>query len=327
MSFFKFLGMALVLTVIVVCWVGCGSSRNPSALVGSWKYFDGETGDIPRDMELFKDGTGMVDENRPWTGAAGTMTGVTWKVENQRLVFLIGSRGLSCSYNVSGYELVLTMDNHTSVTFVKEDHVGEYVKKRVENEKQRIEKISNYFTDSRDGHKYRTVKIGNHVWMAENLNFQTGKSWCSGKSIFNEGDPDCSKYGRLYDWETAKTACPNEYHLPTRDEWDELIRVSGGTTAGRNLKSTKMAGLDVGKGKWADGCFGVDAYGFSALPGGERSTNGYFNSVGGRGFWWTSTNSTGNNIYFKQMVGNKDNVEEEDYTRGKDGYSVRCIHD
>jgi len=79
------------------------------------------------------------------------------------------------------------------------------------------------FTDPRDGKVYRTVKIGNQVWMAENLNYDAPGSKC-----YNNNPANAEKYGRLYDWETAKKVCPAGWHLPSNDEWKVLVDFVGG---------------------------------------------------------------------------------------------------
>jgi len=173
------------------------------------------------------------------------------------------------------------------------------------------------FTDERDGTVYKTVKIKNQTWMAENLKYKTDSSWC-----YENDEANCVKYGRLYDWETAKTACPTGWHLPTRDEWGTLAIAAGGTdtygesgTAGKVLKSTSG---------WIYNS-GTDDFGFSALPGGHYS-GGYFSYAGRYGYWWTATEGDiWGNAYRRDMHCLRDDVDQGYYASGH-GYSVRCVH-
>jgi len=177
--------------------------------------------------------------------------------------------------------------------------------------------ISGTFTDKRDGKTYKTVVIGKKRWMAENLNYQpqSGNSWC-----YNNDNSNCGKYGRLYDWNTAKTICSPGWHLPSRQEWNDLVTMVGGDkAAGKKLKAE--SGWDY-KRKNDNG---TNDYGFSALPSGARKTDGSFHNVGYYGYWWTATESGSGSAYI-QYVHYVDNIKE--YNDGKSyGFSVRCVQD
>jgi uncharacterized protein (TIGR02145 family) len=162
------------------------------------------------------------------------------------------------------------------------------------------------FTDTRDGNVYKTVKIGNQVWMAENLRYKIDGSWC-----YENNESNCQKYGRLYEWEAAKKAYPSGWHLPTRDDWNVLVQYAGG----ENIVGKKL--------KTESGWNGTDNYGFSAVPGGCRYTDGDFRRVNNFGGWWTATEGRNSNAYRRGMI-YSDYVEECEDDVGM-GYSARYV--
>ncbi|MDD3878341.1 MAG: FISUMP domain-containing protein, partial [Bacteroidales bacterium] len=109
---------------------------------------------------------------------------------------------------------------------------------------------SDTFTDTRDGKTYKTVKIGTQTWMAENLNYSTGNSWC-----YDNNTSNCTKYGRLYDWNTARSACPIGWHLPSRSDLEALLSNVGGrgSNAYHALKEGGSSGFSALFGGWRDG--------------------------------------------------------------------------
>jgi uncharacterized protein (TIGR02145 family) len=147
-----------------------------------------------------------------------------------------------------------------------------------------------------DGGKiYKTVEIGEQVWMAENLNYNASGSECR-----NDLEANCAIYGRLYDWDTAMEACPDGWHLPTNLEWDQLYRYVDGTSGEESPYDSPTAGKYLkAKNGWGKGANGTDDYGFSALPGGS---NGVYDS-----FWWTADeNYEGyrSSFWSRRMIGN-----------------------
>jgi len=140
-------------------------------------------------------------------------------------------------------------------------------------------------TDPRDGTVYKTVKIGNQVWMAENLDYAGN----GGVYYENAVDPPFEKAGRLYTWQQAMEAVEPlkslGWHLPSREEWQKLIDFANkGYMAGKRLKSNVRADWKV-KGV---GHIGTDDFRFKALPGGYHDSKD-FCEVGNHGCWWSST--------------------------------------
>jgi uncharacterized protein (TIGR02145 family) len=177
------------------------------------------------------------------------------------------------------------------------------------------------FTDGRDGKTYKTTKIRNQTWMAENLNYQTTNgSWCYGNST-----DSCDKYGRLYDWNTAMVSCLSGWHLPSRKEWYDLTAAIGGSdVAAKKLKATSG---------WDNNGNGTDDYEFSALPGGvyiylDIYQYGSFALSGSQGLWWTATEDSRDddgNPYIRQIADNYDIVAERSISKKAYGHSVRCL--
>lgn len=203
--------------------------------------------------------------------------------------------------------------------------------------------------DPRDGQVYKTVKIGDQVWMAENLNYADstktpslkGGSWC-----YDNRAENCDVTGRLYTWAAAidsvalandadnpqtcgygetcmlptvvQGVCPSGWHLPTEDEWETLFAAVGGKgDAGKMLKSTSG---------WSDSGNGTDAYGFSALPAGGSFHDVDFYSAGNYAYFWSATQGENDSYYayFMSLRCSYDSPSQDSYLKGS-GYSVRCL--
>ena len=165
----------------------------------------------------------------------------------------------------------------------------------------------------RDGNVYKTVRIGQQIWMAENLNEKTYGSWC----FKNESD-NCKKYGRLYNWETAKKVCPMGWRLPSKGDFEKLFSAIGGlSTAGMMLKS---------KIGWNKKGNGTDNYSFAALPAGIRYDDENSGNMGLGAYFWSSTVRGGDGAYSMYLLYDE-NIADFDISLKEYGLSVRCIKD
>jgi uncharacterized protein (TIGR02145 family) len=145
------------------------------------------------------------------------------------------------------------------------------------------------YDDSVDygGEIYQTVVIGAQTWFSRNLNYEAEGSRC-----YNDLDSNCEIYGRLYDWETALAVCPSGWHLPSEEEWVELIRFVeddvGAEHDAYNRHTSQIVGMYLRGKEWRDGS---DNYGFSAILGGWF-WEGRFGS--GMARWWSASEKKNN---------------------------------
>lgn len=209
--------------------------------------------------------------------------------------------------------------------------------------------------DSRDGQVYKIVKIGNQIWMAENLNYADSvatpsllkKNWC-----YYDKPERCAIAGRLYTWTAAidsiklvndaenpqfcgylkncnfpeklQGICPEGFHLPDTTEWRTLASTVADdpSVAGAALSS---------KIGWHDNSKGSDDYGFSAFPVGDKYRDSDFSEYDDGGdnrttsFWSISEDSYDKQLafsfgFFLGSVGFAGNFKDI-------GYPVRCIKD
>lgn len=185
---------------------------------------------------------------------------------------------------------------------------------------------TNTFKDKRDGKIYKTVKIDNQIWMAENLSYKANSGCWAYKD-----ESKLAKYGSLYNWEMAKTVCPSGWHLPSDAEWKTLEQSLGmpvaevnevgwrGKGVGAKMKSSSDWKLYAGKN------YGNNKSRFNALPSGYYDSNNRvpFVDVGTDSYFWSST-SNGKSAWVRNFYGPDDKVNRFDYYKIY-GFSVRCI--
>lgn len=212
------------------------------------------------------------------------------------------------------------------------------------------------FTDTRDGFVYKTVKIGNQVWLAENLRYLpniispiTDPDYSYNKAYYYvygytgtnvdeaKATSNYKTYGVLYNWFAAmsgsasssknpsgvKGIAPEGWHIPSQAEWEELIAfLGGGAIAGPKLKET-------GTIHWLTPNTGsTNESGFSALPGGFRQFSGSFININEYANFWCSNNLSGfNDAAWQVSINYYFTSAGFIYNTNEAALSIRCIKD
>ena len=178
------------------------------------------------------------------------------------------------------------------------------------------------FRDSRDNQEYKTVAIGEQVWMAENMRYSFDDRRMN--LCYDDSTELCVTYGQLYTWYAAQNACPEGWHLATNMEWWKLIE----TVSKIELLMSKDYWYENGKTK------GENLYEFSLLPAGmimlgesyNRTIATYFWCPGNRG----NSDSRANGFEFRLGYEEKDpSISYGEILEDRDVnyFSVRCILD
>ena len=191
------------------------------------------------------------------------------------------------------------------------------------------------------GESVSVVTIGSQVWTSKNLDVdsfrngdpipyaKTAKEWeiallyeLPAYCNYDNNPANGEKYGKLYNWyalNDQRGLAPNGYHIPSDEEWMQLIDYLGGKgIAGTKIKST--SGWNYVNG--------TDSSGFSGLPGGGRDFDGEYFQIGKAGYWWSSTrhDSDSRLALFCNLSGLDVNVDRGVFPKGA-GFSVRCLRD
>lgn len=171
---------------------------------------------------------------------------------------------------------------------------------------------SGSFKDSRDNYPYEWVRINNQIWTAQNINFAPLKGAVCAQ---------CNVWGRLYDLESAKTACPEFFRMPLKEDWNTLLQNTA-PESGKNLKAG--FGWDPVK-SINDYGNGTDAFGFSIRASGGHFASAdvpaekrIFKNAGKNAYFWVED---GRVLVFSY---NKNTAEFQKFNP-KHGASLRCV--
>lgn len=206
-----------------------------------------------------------------------------------------------------------------------------------------------------EGNVYQTVRIGNKVWMAENLRttkYNDGTPVTLDTSIWtypkterycyyqNTTNADSIiKFGALYTWYAVGTGklAPAGWHIPSFGEWETLqnyLIAKGynydGTISGNKIGKSLAAKEDwiasTNKGAVGNNLSKNNITGFSAYPGGSRCFDGYFEDIGERACFWSSTESSTWHAYYPYLYNHNGYLFGSNFFKGC-GFSVRCVRD
>lgn len=175
------------------------------------------------------------------------------------------------------------------------------------------------YIDLRDSQTYKwvTLQDGN-IWMAQNLNYESEGSFC-----YYDNPDNCQNWGRLYRFEAALKACPEGWHLPSREEWNQMLSVYGEPTNffnhNMNFEASKKAytALKVG------GEAGLDL-----TISGLQMMHGYMSKEDKleTGLYWSASRKDDNHASYYQINKKSERITHWDqFKLESSAMSCRCV--
>jgi uncharacterized protein (TIGR02145 family) len=211
--------------------------------------------------------------------------------------------------------------------------------------------IVNRIVTDIDGNVYRTVKIGDHWWMAENLKvtrYRNGDSipivtdnraWESLTTgaicYFDNDSNNVATYGILYNYyaiDDSRGFAPEGWHIPTDEEWKELetfLGMSRSEADGTGHRGTDEGGRlkEAGTEHWLSPNTGAtNETGFTALPGGYRSSTGYMGKIREWALFWAHTEKKDYLAWYRRLEYDRTEIRRIDNYK-QHGFSIRCVRD
>lgn len=182
------------------------------------------------------------------------------------------------------------------------------------------------FVDKRDNKKYKTIRIGTQVWLAENFAYLPVVNTTNISVYEYEGSSvkkaklteSYKKYGALYSWEEANKLAPEGWHLPTDSDWMQLEKAIGISKESAHTIGWRGTNGEVNNLK-AEGNSGFDV-----LFGGWRTDFGKFNFQEEHANFWCA-DSFDKERAFERLIGVHNGKIGREYGNKGCGFSVRYV--
>lgn len=184
---------------------------------------------------------------------------------------------------------------------IDKEHLADVTKKRF-----------GIISDTRDGISYRWLEMGGLAWMAENLMYKSNNSWAP-----DDKEKYVKQYGRLYSWQDASSTCPENWRLPTDEEWQNIeieLGMEPFQAGEKGYRGKKEGDLIKPNGNSL----------FTLNYGGARYDSRDFRVTGRGGYYWTATAYLSGYAWARNIHENKMQIARNYFDKSQ-GFSVRCV--